>query len=45
MDTAKETRNEKLAATVVRQLRQRHYDACYCRNTNALLEKSAAIIP
>ena len=45
MDTAKETRNEKLAATVVRQLRQRHYDACYCRNTNELLEKIAAIIP
>ena len=45
MATAKEIRNEKLAATIIRQLRQRHYEACYCRNTTELLDKVISIIP
>lgn len=45
MSKAKESRNEKLAATLIRNLRQRHYKACYCLDTKELLDTVATIIP
>ena len=45
MNTPQETRNERLAATLIRHLKQRHYDAYYCHDTNELLEKVKSLIP
>lgn len=45
MNTPQEIRNERLAATLIRHLRQRHYDAYYCHDTNELLEKVKSLIP
>lgn len=45
MDTPRKIRNEKLAATLIRHLKQRHYDAYYCHNTKELLEQVEALIP
>ena len=45
MNTPQETRNERLAATLIRHLKQRHYDAYYCHDTNELLEKGKSLIP
>lgn len=38
-------RNEKLAATLIRHLKQRHYDAYYCHNTEELLEQVKSLVP
>lgn len=45
MNTPQETRNERLAATLIRHLKQRHYEAYYCHDTNELLEKVKSLIP
>ena len=45
MNTPQETRNERLAATLIRHLKQRHYDAYYCHDTKELLEKVKSLIP
>lgn len=40
-----ETRNEKLAATLMRHLRQRHYDAYYCHDGKELPGLIEKLIP
>lgn len=45
MNTPKEIRNEKLAATLIRHLKQRHYDAYYCHNTGELIEQVKSLVP
>lgn len=45
MNTPQETRNERLATTLIRHLKQRHYDAYYFHDTNELLEKVKSLIP
>ena len=37
MNTPQETRNERLAATLIRHLKQRHYDAYYCHDTSHMV--------
>lgn len=45
MSTPREIRNEKLANTLIRHLKQRHYDAYYCHDTKELLEQVMSLIP
>lgn len=42
---AKELRNRRLAAKMIKNLRQRHYDAYFCEDTLALLNKVKELIP
>lgn len=42
---AKELRNQRLAAKMIKNLRQRHYDAYFCKDTSALLNKVKELIP
>ena len=41
----KQLRNERLAARLIKQLKQRHYDAYYCPNAEALRTKVRELIP
>lgn len=45
MNTPREIRNERLAATLIRHLKQRHYDAYYCHDTKELLKQVKELIP
>lgn len=45
MSTAREKRNERLAATLIRHLKQRHYDAFYVHNREELLNTVRNLIP
>lgn len=40
-----EDRNEKLAQTVIRHLRQRHFDGYYCKNVDELKSLIKTLIP
>lgn len=42
---AKELRNQRLAAKMIKNLQQRHYDAYFCKDTSALLNKVKELIP
>lgn len=42
---AKELRNERLAAKLIKSLNQRHYDAYYCKSNDDLLNKVKELIP
>ena len=41
----RETRNQRLAETMIRNLKTRHYDAYYCHNKEELLTKVKELIP
>jgi L-lactate utilization protein LutC len=41
----KELRNQRLAAKMIKNLQQRHYDAYFCENQTALLNKVKELIP
>ncbi|MCH3992105.1 MAG: lactate utilization protein [Prevotella sp.] len=45
MDKAMITRNARLAAKLVSALKRRHYDACFCNDTAALLQRVKELIP
>lgn len=45
MNSPIDLRNEKLAATIIRHLKQRHYDGYYCHSTEELLTKVKSLIP
>lgn len=45
MNSPIDLRNEKLAATIIRHLKQRHYDGYYCHNTEELLARVKSLIP
>lgn len=45
MKTPKDIRNEKLAATLVRHLKQRHFEAYYCHNVDELLAQVKSLVP
>ena len=42
---AKELRNQRLAAKMIKNLQQRHYDAYFCKDIPALLDKVKELIP
>ena len=42
---AKELRNQRLAAKMIKNLQQRHYDAYFCKDIPALLNKVKELIP
>ncbi len=43
--TPKEIRNQKLAEKLIKNLRQRHYEAFFCKNSEAIRKKVAELIP
>ncbi|MDY6205643.1 MAG: lactate utilization protein [Prevotella sp.] len=45
MMTPKEIRNQKLAEKLIKNLRQRHYEAFFCKNSEAIRKKVAELIP
>jgi len=45
MMEAKELRNQRLAAKMIKNLQQRHYDAYFCKDIPALLDKVKELIP
>jgi NADPH:quinone reductase-like Zn-dependent oxidoreductase len=40
-----ELRNDRLAAKMIKNLKARHFDAFYCKNTSELLNKIHELIP
>jgi hypothetical protein len=42
---AKEKRNELLAQKLIQNLKKRHYEAYFCKNTNDLLDRVRQLIP
>ncbi len=43
--TTKETRNEKLANTLIKNLKARHFEAFYCPTAAEAIEKAMSLIP
>lgn len=43
--TPRETRNERLAQSIIKNLKQRHYDAYYCATAEEAVEKVLELIP
>ncbi|MBQ7421139.1 MAG: lactate utilization protein [Prevotella sp.] len=43
--TPRETRNERLAAKLIKNLQRRHYDAFYCKTAKEATEKVLGLIP